>query len=298
MGCFVPCKLPLFISILEFQNFSTVYQDELIRLSFKCVWNENCTSFSMNLLEQEQRLPLVYDSLPVKCHEIVYDVLDEQSVTQAIHCLITTFPDNEPMTKSLGISQDAFQDLAEIFVRKTAIDGLSIAAKDRWTGKLLGCQISEDFEGEPPGGLEHLHSDFNPILALLNTLDSHYKSSHLIFPNELLHEFMMGVYPEHKGRNIGYNLLKASHILGRMKGFKGAIAEVTGPISQRIFVDKHHYQVLKEIKYHQFKFHGNACFKGIGEYAACQLVYKDLSFSHYKKNLIMTHKKKSLRLAA
>ncbi len=231
----------------------------------------------MNILEHKQILPLVYDSLPVEYNGIIYEVLDEQSVTQAIHCLTTTFPAYEPMTKCLGISQEVFYDFAEMFVQKTVRDNLSIAAKDRWTGKLLGCQISEDFHGEPPAKLNRLYPGFEPILALLDTLDSIYRITHHTHQNEL-YEFMMGVYPEYKGRNIGYNLLKVSHMLGRMKGFTGAIAEVTGPISQRIFIEKHNYHVLEEIEYKRFNFHGRTCFEGIADCATCKLVYKELYF--------------------
>ena len=234
----------------------------------------------MNTLTQEYVSAPVHhvlpDILPIVCDDIVYDVLDDYDATHAIRCFATTFPAHEPMTKHLRISQEVFHQFAEMVVHKAVIAGLSISAKDLYTGNLLGCLISEDFEGNPPADLEYIHPDFDPIFALLDTLDRSYRSQHLSFPNEILHEFMMSVYPDHKGRSIGYNLVAASHALGRKKGFKSAIAEVTGPISQSVFIDKHEYQVLEEIAYNNFEFDCRLCFAGITDSTHCKLVHKDL----------------------
>ena len=100
--------------------------------------------------------------------------------------------------------------------------------------------------------------------------------SHPTLSQEVLHEFMMGVYPEYRGRKIGYHLVEANNQLGRMKGFNSAIAEVPGQISQRIFIDQHHYQVVDAIKYKDFRFQGKCCFEGIVDSDSCKLVYKDL----------------------
>ena len=251
------------------------YPSMLIAFTFKILGIYSAVIVNMNTLKQEHVVPIDRHSLPVVLDGIIYDVLDDQCATQAIHCLTTTFPANEPMTKHLGISGETFHDFAELFVQKAIVDGLSMAAIDMLTGKLLGCLISEDSEGNPPEGLEHIHADFDPIFALLDKLNSFYTSTHLSYRNGLLHEFMMGVHSECKGRNIGSNLIMASHTLGRMQGFKGAIAEVTGPISQRIFIDKHHYQVLEEMKYCEFEYKGNPCFENIPDGATCKLVYKD-----------------------
>ena len=207
---------------------------------------------------------------------IVYEVLNDHDVGAAIHCLTTTFLNGEPMTRNLGITPRMFQDLAEVICTKAAVEGMSVLAKDYDTGAMVGCLMSEDFEGEPLDPPDTVPSDFAPFLALLSNLDDNYKRTHPPLSNELLHTFMMGVYPEYQGRKIGYHLVEANNQLGRMKGFKATIAEVTGPISQRIFIDQHHYQIVDAIKYKDFRFQGKCCFEGISDCDSCQLVYKDL----------------------
>ena len=236
---------------------------------------------------KEQLPPNVGNALLFVRNGIVYEVLKDQDVGGAIHCLTTTFLTGEPMTRSLGISPRTFQDLAELICTKAASDGISVAAKDYDTGAMVGCLMSEDFEGELLDPPDTVPSDFAPFLALLSSLDENYKKAHPSYRNDLLHEFMMGVYPEYKGRNIGYHLVEANNQLGRMQGFKGAIAEVPGPISQRIFIDKHHYQVVDAIKYKDFRFQGKPCFEGIVDCDSCKLVYKDL-FSGIEKGWELT----------
>ena len=182
------------------------------------------------------------------------------------------------MTRGLQVSSQTFGCFAELYSEKAVVDGLSIVAKEVHGGKLVGCLISEDFASVAPDGIESLPSEFDPILALLDALGREYKDSHPCRKNELLHEFLMGVYSEYTGRSIGYNLVAANHLLGQLKGFRGAIAEVTGPVSQRIFVDKHHYQILDSINYKEFEFRGKAYFEEILDCESCQLVHKELAF--------------------
>ena len=207
---------------------------------------------------------------------ILYEVLNDQDVGAAIHCLTTTFLHGEPMTRNLGISPRTFQKLAEVICTKAALDGMSVLAKDSDTGAMVGCLMSEDFEGEQIDPPDSVPSDFAPLLTLMANLNDNYKQTYSPVSHELLHEFMMGVYPEYQGRKIGYHLVEAGNQLGRRKGFKGAIAEVPGQISQRIFIDQHHYQVVDAIKYKDFRFRGKRYFEGIVESDSCKLVYKDL----------------------
>ena len=62
--------------------------------------------------------------------------------------------------------------------------------------------------------------------------------------------------------------------LGKMKGYKGAIAEVTEPISQYIVIEKQKYEVINTIKYQEFEFESKTVFQEIEDSESCKLVYK------------------------
>ena len=225
---------------------------------------------------QEQPTTLAEQKFLCVRNGIVYEVFKDQDVGAAIHCLTTTFLHGEPMTRNLGISPRTFQALAEVVCTKAALEGMSVLAKDSDTGAIVGCLMSEDFGRDPGDPPERVPADFAPFLALLSNLDENFKKIHSSSGHEVLHEFMIGVYPEYQGRKIGYHLVEANNQLGRMKGFQGAIAEVGGPISQRIFIDQHRYHVVDAIKYKDFRFQGKRWFEGIVDGEDCKLVYKDL----------------------
>ena len=235
----------------------------------------------MMLVLRKDRTNAIGENLVVfRGNGISYEVMTDQDLHEVIRCLMNTFLTREPMTRELRISSQTFEFFTELYCEKAVSDGLSLVAKEVHGKTLVGCLISEDFTSEPPPGFDAVHSEFDPILALLATLDNNYRDSHSCERYDLLHEFMMGVYPEYKGRNIGYNLVKATHMLGQTKGFRGAIAEATGPVTQRIFVDKHHYQVLDYINYNEFEFQGHVCFEGILDCDSCQLVQKNFAPAH------------------
>jgi GNAT superfamily N-acetyltransferase len=213
-------------------------------------------------------------SLPIVIDGIVYDVLDESELDSAILCLTATFTRGEPMTRELGITEREFYSFSELVCTKAVLEYLSVAARDVWTGRLVGCHISEDFAEGLIKKDDPIPSCFYPILALLEELDKKYTDKYPIVKNDLFHDFMVGVDKQYKGKNIGYHLVAVNNALGRAKGFRAAIAEVTGPASQHILIHKHHYQVLDAIPYNAFWYQQQPVFKGITSCENCQLVYK------------------------
>lgn len=213
-------------------------------------------------------------SLPIVIDGIVYDVLDECDLDRAINCLTATFTRGEPMTRELGITKREFNAFSELICTKAVLGNLSVAARDEWTGQLVGCHISEDFAEGLIKDDDPIPSCFYPILALLEALDMKYIDKYPIVKNDLFHGFMVGVDKQYKGKNIGYHLVDVSNALGNARGFRAAIAEVTGSVSQHILIHKHHYQVLDAIPYSAFRYQQKPVFKGITSCESCQLVYK------------------------
>ena len=109
---------------------------------------------------------------------------------------------------------------------------------------------------------------------MLQQLDALYKQHDLVQKNQILHLFLLAVDREHTGKKIGANLVEATEILGKIKEYKGAISEVTGPVSQYIFIEKQNYDVIGAIKYQEFEFESKTVFQNIKDAESCKLVYK------------------------
>ncbi len=204
----------------------------------------------------------------------IFEILQENDIEQTIICVIETFSRGEPMAKSLGITSNEYHFFAEIVCKKAVKDGLSIVAKDKATGKVIGFCISEDLISEPPEGIEKVNAKFHPILALLTSLDEKYITSHKVEKGQIFHLYMAGVSESYKNRNIATMLLAESLKLAKLKNFSGAIAEATGLVSQHIIRDKLGFEEKDVIKYKSFLYEGKNIFKNIVNPPKCILLEK------------------------
>ena len=228
----------------------------------------------MEHLLESPRVESCTPSLPIVIDGIIYDILDESDLDGASLCLTDTFTHGEPMTRELGITEQEFFTFSELVCAKAALEKFSVVARDELTGLLVGCHISEDFAEGLIKEDDPIPSCFYPILALLEELDKKYINKYPVAKNDLLHGFMVGVDKRYGGKSIGYHLVDVNNALGNVKGFRAAIAEATGPVSQHILIDKHHYEILEAIPYNAFRYQQRLVFNGIISCESCQLVYK------------------------
>ena len=77
--------------------------------------------------------------------------------------------------------------------------------------------------------------------------------------------------------NIGYNLIEASNLLTKPKGFVKAHAGLTGPVSQHIWIDKHGYTEIGELKYRDFEYEGQRPLAIITDCESFNQVVADIS---------------------
>jgi ribosomal protein S18 acetylase RimI-like enzyme len=134
--------------------------------------------------------------------------------------------------------------------------------------------VCEDFVTELPEGIENISSNFNPIIALLCELDDPFKIENNVVPGQYLHMFMGGVYKEYAGSGIASGMTQFIEGHAKSKGFKGAVGEVTGPISQHVYIKQLGYKEISAIDYSNFKFEGENIFQNINECKSCILIAK------------------------
>jgi hypothetical protein len=232
------------------------------RLLLNRRWSYFMAQENLNMLEEKKR--------------IIYEIFKEDDSEQTIACIIDVFPRREPLTETLHITPDEFYYFAKIYCKKAVKDGLSIIAKDRDTGGVIGFIISEDLASEPPEGIEMISKKFHPIMALLYRLEEEYKKTRRVNKGEVLHLFMGGVSQRYEGRNISTTLIDENLKLAKMKNFSYAIGEVTGKAVLHITRDKLGFIEKHAIEYESFTYKGVKVFKNIETSTRCILVEKQL----------------------
>lgn len=178
------------------------------------------------------------------------------------------------MAKALRITPDEYYFFAKIVCEKAVKDGLSIVAKDKKNGKLIGFSISEDLESEPPEELENINEKFHPILELLTNLDENYKKLHTMKKGHIFHLYMVGVIKSFEKQNIATILLEENLKLAKLYNFSGVIVEATGSVSQHIIRDKLGFNEKFAIEYKSFTYNGENVFKNIENSHSCILLEK------------------------
>ena len=207
--------------------------------------------------------------------KITLEVLGPQHINGATACIASTFAAGEPMSQHLGITQDEFIQFARLFIEKTAREGLSVVALDE-EQRVIGATIAEDYVTEPPAGLEAISEKFTPVFALLESLGERYVASQGVTSGTHYHIFMCGVYQQYANRRLAQKLNRFAQDMARERGFKAAVCEATGRISQFVSVNQLGFDYVDEINYQDFLLDGEAVFAGITSVDSCILYERRL----------------------
>jgi hypothetical protein len=194
----------------------------------------------------------------------------------AIECIASTFLGGEPMTRALKLKESDFYDFVEIFIHKAISEGLSIVAKDPDTDRIIGCLVCQDFNADLPEGIERVSESFAPIFSLLTHLDERYKARYGVNMGDLYHLFMGGVAKKYSGQGIIHQMTHQGEMLARSYGFKAAIGEATGPVSQHVYLNHLGYKEIDAVTYRDFVYQGTYVFKDVTSCTSCKLIYKVL----------------------
>ncbi len=210
-------------------------------------------------------------------NNIQYQIFDISMIAGTAKVVAEAFCSGEPMTVCQNISVQNFVHFVKLFGSKTEQEGLTIVAIDKTTSQIVGAVVTDDFGLEPPDGLETISEKFVPVFTLLGELDDQYKENKTINPGEYLHIFMVAVDNQYKNKHIAYNLVQTCLENGIKKGYKIALAEVTGSISQDIFKNKCCFVDRFKINYKIFTYNGKQVFETIKGHIGTILVDKQVA---------------------
>ncbi len=210
-----------------------------------------------------------------QAQDISYGIAEAADIDEAADLLANVFSSSEPMAVAVGQSADEVRELVRQIGQRGANQGLTVIARHRPAGELVGVLLTDDFAVPPPGDVRDLPESFRPIAALLDELDQQYRNIHSVVQGQVLHLFMLGIAAEFGGRGIAGALLRLSLENGMRKGYERALTEATGRVSQHVF-QRHGFVERFRVPYKDFVYRGRCVFESIGEHEAVILMEKIL----------------------
>ncbi len=204
---------------------------------------------------------------------IYYDLIQPSDAKGLVDLIQETFPEREPMAVALQLSRADYLPYTDLVVAKAVRDRLTVVARLKGANRLLGFCIAEDYFGSPVYSLEKVNQRMLPLLHLLETLDRQGPIPRRT--REIYHLYMLGVAPDYARLGIGRGLLQRSLKLGSENGFQSAIAEATGPYSQRLCASLG-FAERAALSYEGYTVSGQAVFEGIRAASGCKLFQLNL----------------------
>jgi hypothetical protein len=212
----------------------------------------------------------------IRLHEasgVQYGVFELPDQDEMESLLAETFSRDDPPAVAMGISAEEFEASVRLFCPGAAAEGLTIIARNAGTGEMMGALLAADFAAPPPAGIEHVSEKLFPIFTLLDQLDGHYQQDKTIEPGTYLHLLLLGVARPFTGRRLAQHLIAACEENGRRKGYRVAVTEASGSVSQHIF-RKQGYVDRFQMPYQEYRYQGMPVFASIEGHSGVILMDK------------------------
>ncbi len=206
---------------------------------------------------------------------ISYGLAEASDIEEVTGLVASVFSRSEPLAVAAGLTFDDMQAIVGHFGRRIAAAALSVIARHRQSGKLIGASLTDDFAIPPPDDVDVLPGKFLPIAELLEGLDQQYRKTHRLNPGEVLHLLMVAIDPDAGGKGIAGMLLTLTLEHGKHQGYVTAVGEATGNVSQHIF-RKHGFVERFRIRYSDFLYEGKHVFNSISGHEAVVLMERNL----------------------
>lgn len=203
--------------------------------------------------------------------DISYQPIQPIDLEEIARCISQVFSAGEPLSQALNISVNDFDGLVVPLCQKAIDEELSLVAKDRKTGEIMGFILSEEFspiESDIPHGLD---PKFEAVFSLLCELDRKYRNSHPVQAGKVLHILMLGVRQQYTQRQIATTLVRENLKLAKARHYERAIAEATAAGSQHLF-RKLGFTEKFAIPYSSYPFNGQRIFRSIENPPSCLLM--------------------------
>ena len=194
---------------------------------------------------------------------------------EVVDLLATVFSESDPPAVAMGLSSAEMKLFLREVVPSVLPDGLTMIARCPETDRLAGVMLSDDFASLPALEPGHISPKLLPILSMLETLDEQFRRRKVIAHGQFLHLFMLGVGRQFAGRGVAQGVVQACLANASGKGYRTALTEATGRVSQHIF-RKNGFTDRFRACYKDFLFEGQPVFALIREHEGAILMERML----------------------
>lgn len=212
----------------------------------------------------------------IEVNNVTYEPFNINLLEQTALVVGQAFSGFDPMAVAQELSVQDFYQYIILLGKWLSETGLSVIAKDKESGQVIGALITADFASEPPLEVEKISDKFAPVFYLLESLDNVYKQDKQIELREYLHLYMLAVSPQHRGQGIAQTLVSTTLNYGAKQGYKVAVTEAANQISQHVF-RKTGFIPRCEAQYGQFTYEGDRVFEAISDEGGTVLMDKFLN---------------------
>lgn len=205
-----------------------------------------------------------------------YQIAKPSDSDEIVRLLAQVFSESEPPAVAMALTAADFEQFLQLVVPRVIADELTVVSRSGKTGTLAGVLFTDDFAKPSTLDLTKINPKFLPIFSMLDALDQQFREGKTISPGEYLHLFMLGVERQFAGRGIGQELIKACLDNGSRRGYRTALTEATGRVSQHIF-RKNGFTDQFSVAYSNFTYQNRLVFASICEHEEAILMDRSLS---------------------
>ncbi len=207
--------------------------------------------------------------------KLTYGALQACDAEAVIHLLAGAFSSSEPPAVAMGLSNDDLVTFVKQLVPSAADSGLSAVARPGCGGEAVGVMLNDDFSRPFSIDTSLISKKFLPIFRMLGELDDRYRTSRATREGECLHLFMLAVDSRFTGQGIAQGLVEASLQIAKAKGYRCAVTEATGLISQRVF-RRLGFEERFRVSYAEYKYEQEPVFASISAQGGAALMERQL----------------------
>lgn len=204
-----------------------------------------------------------------------YQVAKPSDSDEIVSLLAQVFSESEPPAVAMALTASDLEQFLQMVVPSVLADELTVISRSTETGTLAGVLFTDDFAKPLALDLTRISPKFLPIFSMLDALDQRFREEKTISLGEYLHLFMLGVDRQFAGRGVGQELIKACLDNGSRRGYRTALTEATGKVSQHIF-RKNGFADRFSFGYSNFKYENRLVFVSICEHEKAVLMDRSL----------------------
>ena len=207
---------------------------------------------------------------------IHYEVVQPEDVPSMTHVIAESFSTAEPPALAMGLSSKEMAEFLLCVASHLLSDGLTVVARSSQApDSVVGAMITDDFAAPLFVDPTRISRKFLPIFTMLESLDSQYRQETRIAKGQYLHLFMLAVDAPFSGRGIAQRLVECCLENGYERGYRWAVTEATGLVSQRVF-KKLGFAERARVSYRDFTYGGEPVFACIKDHTGVALMDRRL----------------------